>query len=250
MKQVSLTALSGIPMVESGDDVGALIVDAIRSNALAVDDESIVVVAQKVVSKAEGRAVHLDSVTPGDEAAALAARTNKDARLVQLILNESKSIVRQSDSVIITENNLGIIMANAGIDQSNIDEDHALLLPADPDASARGIATVIREELGVEPGVVIADSTGRPWRIGVVGIAIGLHGVPAVIDVRGADDLYGRKLTATQIGFSDSVAAAATLLMGQGSEKQPVVVVHQLEFRKSSSQANELLRDADQDLFR
>ncbi|MEL7187536.1 MAG: coenzyme F420-0:L-glutamate ligase [Pseudomonadota bacterium] len=250
MSNVSLFALSGIPMVREGDDVGALVTEAIRASGANVTDNTIVVVAQKIVSKAEGRAVRLDAVTPGDEAAALADKTGKDPRLVQLILNESRRVVRQSGATLITENKLGMIMANAGIDQSNIDDGFALLLPENPDTSARAIAATIAKDLQVDLGIVIADSTGRPWRNGVVGIAIGVHGVPAVLDIRGAEDLHGRELTATQIGVADGIAAAATLLMGQGSEGLPVVLVNGLEYARTDSRASDLLRDPDSDLFR
>jgi len=248
--QLSMTALQGFPLVEDGDDVGSLIIEGILANKFPVQDDLIIVIAQKIVSKAEGRAVRLDSVTPGKDALALAKKSGKDARLVQLILSESKTIIRQSGNRIITENNLGIIMANAGIDQSNIDDGYALLLPENPDDSATRIGRKIGAALGLDVGIVIADSAGRPWRKGVVGLAIGVYGIPAVLDIRGSVDLNGRELLATEVGVADSIAAAAALLMGQGNEGNPVVLLSGLAYERSSSSASDILRDKDSDLFR
>jgi coenzyme F420-0:L-glutamate ligase/coenzyme F420-1:gamma-L-glutamate ligase len=245
-----MTALQGFPLVHDSDDVASLIVEGILANNVPVQDDLIIVVAQKIVSKAEGRAVRLDSVTPGKEAQSLAKKTGKDARLVQLILSESKTIVRQSRNRIITENKMGIIMANAGIDQSNIDDGYALLLPEKPDASAASIGLKISESLGFAVGIVIADSAGRPWRKGVVGLAIGVYGIPAILDIRGSLDLNGRELLATEVGVADSIAAVATLLMGQGNEGTPVVLISGLSYNGPSSNATDILRDKDSDLFR
>lgn len=247
---VSLTALEELPLVQAGDDVAALIVDGIRSSDAAIDDGLIIVVAQKIISKAENRAVQLSSVTPSKEAELLAQETGKDARLVELILAESNAVVRKANDRIITENKLGIIMANAGIDQSNIEGGYALLLPEDPDKSAAMIGRKLSAALGISVGVVIADSAGRPWRKGVVGLAIGIHGVPAVLDARGSTDLYGRELLATDIAIADSIAAAATLLMGQGGEGNPVVLISGLAFDETEQTASDVLRDKDSDLFR
>lgn len=247
---VSINALPDFPQVQAGDDVGAQIVDCIKRNDFALAADTIIVVAQKIVSKAEGRAVRLDDVTPGDEADSLARKTGKDARLVELILAESNDVIRQAGQLIITENKLGIIMANAGIDQSNIDAGYALLLPEDPDLSARRIGASISSEFGVNVGVVIADSAGRPWRRGVVGIAIGVHGIPAVHDIRGATDLNSRELVATEVGAADAIAAAATLLMGQADEGTPVALVSGFSFDGASSTAVDILRDKASDLFR
>jgi len=249
-EHLSITALQGFPLVQDGDDVGSLIIEGILANNVPVRDDLIIVVAQKIVSKAEGRAIRIDSVEPGEEALFLAEKSGKDARLVQLILSESKTIVRQSGNLIITENNLGIIMANSGIDQSNIDDGYALLLPENPDDSAARIGLQIGAALGFHVGIVIADSVGRPWRKGVVGIAIGVYGIPAVLDIRGSVDLNGRELLATEIGVADSIAAAATLLMGQGNEGNPVVLLSGLAYDRSSSAASDILRDKDSDLFR
>ncbi len=249
-EQLSLLALQQFPLVQDGDDIGSLIVAGIMANDLAFQDDLIIVIAQKIVSKAEGRAIRLDSVEPGKEALLLAKKSGKDARLVELILSESNEVIRQADKLIITENKLGIIMANAGIDQSNVDAGFALLLPKNPDDSARKIGQQIGAELGFDVGIVIADSAGRPWRRGVVGIAIGVYGIPAVLDVRGSLDLNGRELVATEIGFADGIAAAATLLMGQGNEGTPVILLSGLTYDKSSSVATDILRDKNSDLFR
>jgi len=248
--QLSLVALQRFPFVQDGDDIGSLIVAGITANDLPVQNDLIIVIAQKIVSKAEGRTVRLNSVEPGKEALLLAEKSGKDARLVELILSESKEVIRQSDNLIITENNLGIIMANAGIDQSNIDAGYALLLPKNPDDSARKIGQRIAAELGFDVGIVIADSVGRPWRKGVVGIAIGVYGIPAVLDVRGSLDLNGRELVATEVGFADGIAAAATLLMGQGDEGTPVILLSGLTCKDSPSVAADILRDKNSDLFR
>jgi coenzyme F420-0:L-glutamate ligase/coenzyme F420-1:gamma-L-glutamate ligase len=247
---VTLTALKDLPLVQEGDDIAALVVNGIQTSDVSPVDGLIVVIAQKIISKAEGRAVRLASVVPGHDAEVLARKTGKDARLVELILAESVEVIRQSGERIITENKLGIIMANAGIDQSNIDDGYALLLPEDPDASAANIGREGSESLGVNIAVVIADSTGRPWRKGVVGLAIGIYGVPAVQDVRGSVDLYGRELQATEIAIADSIAAAATLLMGQGSEGNPVVLVSGLSFDETTQTASDVLRAKVSDLFR
>lgn len=249
-EELTITALQEFPLVQDGDNVAALIVESIRTNNQPVGKDSVIVVAQKIVSKAEGRAVRLDSVSPGKDALSLARKTGKDARLVQLILSESKQVVRQSDNVIITENQLGIIMANAGIDQSNIDDGYALLLPQNPDGSAADIGRQIGTALGFDVGVIIADSAGRPWRKGIVGIAIGVYGVPAVLDIRGSVDLNGRELRATEIGLADGIAAAATLLMGQGNEGIPVAILSGLSYNRSSSTASDILREKESDLFR
>ena len=249
-EQLSLIALQRFPLIQSGDDIGALIVEGVLAENLPVQDGLVIVIAQKIISKAEGRAVRLDSVTAGNEALLLAEKSGKDARLVELILSESSEIIRQSDNLIITETNLGIIMANAGIDQSNIDEGYALLLPENPDGSARVIGQQIGEALGIDVGIVIADSVGRPWRKGVVGIAIGVYGIPALLDLRGSVDLNGRELKATEVGVADSIAAAATLLMGQGSEGTPVILLSGLSYDAPSSGATDILRDKDSDLFR
>jgi coenzyme F420-0:L-glutamate ligase/coenzyme F420-1:gamma-L-glutamate ligase len=201
-------------------------------------------IAQKIVSKAEGRSIALASVAPSQAARDLAAQTGKDARLVELILSESERVVRARPNLVIVKHRLGFVMANAGIDQSNVGEDgHALLLPRDPDASAAALAA----RLGLP--VVITDSFGRAWRRGTVGVAIGAAGLPALQDLRGRPDLFGRTLMVSITGFADEIAAAAGLVMGQGAEGIPAVLLRGLAWSGAVNPAAELLRPAQEDLF-
>jgi coenzyme F420-0:L-glutamate ligase/coenzyme F420-1:gamma-L-glutamate ligase len=201
-------------------------------------------IAQKIVSKAEGRSIALASVAPSQAARDLATQTGKDARLVELILSESERVVRARPNLIIVKHRLGFVMANAGIDQSNVGEDgQALLLPRDPDASAAALAA----RLGLP--VVITDSFGRAWRRGTVGVAIGAAGLPALQDLRGRPDLFGRTLMVSITGFADEIAAAAGLVMGQGAEGQPAVLLRGLAWSGAVNPAAELLRPAQEDLF-
>lgn len=243
MKRLELIALPDLPMVQAGDDLAALLLGA--GVPLRADD--VMVVAQKIVSKAEGREVRLADVTPGARALELAAETGKDARVVELILAESTRVVRARPNLIIVQHRLGHTMANAGIDQSNIaaeGEERALLLPVDPDASAAALSA----RLGCP--VVISDSFGRAWRRGTVGVAIGCAGLPALVDLRGLPDLFGRELHVTLTGFADEIAAAAGLLMGQAAEGQPAVVMRGLRWNAPVCPATELVRPAQEDLFR
>ena len=240
-----LTALPGLPLVQSGDDLAALLADALAGAELSPRPGDVLVLAQKVVSKAEGRSVALASVTPSAEARRLAAETGKDPRLVELILAESVRVVRARPNLVIVEHRLGFVMANAGIDQSNIEGgDHALLLPVDPDASAARLAA----RLGLP--VVIADSFGRAWRRGTMGTAIGAAGLPALLDLRGRPDLFGRALRVSMTGFADEIAAAAGLVMGQGAEGRPAVLLRGLAWDAPPAPAAALLRTAEEDLFR
>ncbi|HSZ89131.1 MAG TPA: coenzyme F420-0:L-glutamate ligase [Acetobacteraceae bacterium] len=249
---LELMALSGIPMVREGDDIAALIIAALGSRELRHGD--VVVVAQKIVSKAEGRSVDLDSVTPTAEAEELAAEVGKDPRLVQMILKESTRVVRSRPNLIIVQHRLGFVMANAGIDQSNVaaaDGVHrVLLLPRDPDASAAALRAKLGQHYGVPIGVIISDSFGRAWRRGTCGIAIGAAGLPSLIDLRGQPDLFGRILEVSIIGFADEIAAAASLLQGQAAEAQPVVLVRGLDWSAPIAPAAELVRPLEEDLFR
>jgi coenzyme F420-0:L-glutamate ligase / coenzyme F420-1:gamma-L-glutamate ligase len=214
----------------------------------------VLVIAQKIVSKAEGRMVDLATVQPSARARALAADVDKDARLVEVILSESVRVVRARRNVLIVEHRFGFIMANAGVDQSNVaPEDgsaHVLLLPENPDRSAetlrRGLATLT----GIDLSVVINDSFGRPWRQGTAGVAIGVAGLPALIDLRGRLDLFGRKLEVSIIGFADEIAAAASLVMGQADEAAPVVLIRGLRWSASESTAACIVRSPNEDLFR
>ena len=231
-------------MVQAGDDLAAQLSAAMARAGLAPEPGDVLAIAQKIVSKAEGRSIALASVAPSQAARDLATQTGKDARLVELILSESERVVRARPNLIIVKHRLGFVMANAGIDQSNVGEDgHALLLPRDPDASAAALAA----RLGLP--VVITDSFGRAWRRGTVGVAIGAAGLPALQDLRGRPDLFGRALMVSITGFADEIAAAAGLVMGQGAEGIPAVLLRGLAWSGAVNPAAELLRPAQEDLF-
>ena len=241
---LQLFVLPGLPMVQQGDDLPALLSAAMARAGLAPQQGDVLAVAQKIVSKAEGRSIALASVEPSAAARELAEQTGKDSRMVELILSESERVVRARPNLIIVKHRLGFVMANAGIDQSNIGADgHALLLPRDPDGSAAALAA----RLGLP--VVITDSFGRARRRGTVGVAIGAGGLPALRDVRGQADLFGRTLMVSITGFADEIAAATGLVMGQGAEGQPAVLVRGLSWSGAENPAAELLRPAQEDLF-
>ena len=247
-------ALPGLPMVKAGDDLAALLADALARCGEALRAGDVVVVAQKIVSKAEDRRVVLDDVVPSARALQIADETAKDPRLVELILSESRRVVRKAPGVLIVEHRLGFVMANAGIDQSNVGADDepaaALLLPLDPDGSAERLRAGLGRLCGALPGIVINDSFGRPWRQGTMGIAIGAAGIPALLDKRGKTDLFGRPLKVTVIGLADEIAAAASLLMGGADEGQPVVILRGLDLGGEALPASALVRPAEEDLFR
>ena len=241
---LQLFALPGLPMVQAGDDLAALLSAAMARAGLTPRSGDVLAIAQKIVSKTEGRSIALASVQPSAAAHELAQQTGKDARLVELILSESERVVRARPNLIIVKHRLGFVMANAGIDQSNVGEDgQALLLPRDPDASAAALAA----RLGLP--VVITDSFGRAWRRGTVGVAIGAAGLPALQDLRGRPDLFGRTLMVSITGFADEIAAAAGLVMGQGAEGIPAVLLRGLAWSGAVNPAAELLRPAQEDLF-
>lgn len=252
--RVMIAALDGIPIVKKGDDLAALILAACSRGPLTLRETDVVVVAQKIVSKAEGRTVQLSDVVPSAKAIELAGEVHKDPRLVELILSESSRVVRSRPGVLIVEHRLGFVMANAGIDQSNVSpedgKERALLLPLDPDASAARLRDGLHNQISVAPAVVINDSFGRPWRHGTVGVAIGIAGIPGVIDLRGKPDMFGRTLQASITGFADEIAAAASLVMGQADEARPVVVVQGLTWNAPATPGSALLRPAAEDLFR
>ena len=253
-REVTLTALSGIKLVERGDNLGAITVVALRDNRLVPKDGDVLVVAQKIVSKAEGRFVDIATVEPSERAIALAAEVDKDPRFVEVVLSESKRVVRHRPGLLIVEHHLGFVMANAGIDHSNVAaEDGAervLLLPVDPDGSAKALRQHLLSAFGVGIGVIISDSFGRPWRKGTVGVALGADGLPAFVDLRGRPDLFGRELLVTETGFADEIAAAAGLLMGQADEAIPMVLVRGLAWSAPDQPAAALVRPAEHDLFR
>ena len=252
--ELRITALPDFPHVAAGDDLAAMTADALGRGGLQLHTDDVLVFAQKVVSKAEGRRIDLTTVTPGARALEIARTVQKDPRLVELVLRESRRIVRAAKDVLIVEHRLGLIMANAGIDQSNVADpasgEYALLLPEDPDASAAGLRERLRELTGCAPGVVISDSFGRPWRVGTIGVAIGCAGVPATLDLRGSTDLFGRPLRVTVVGHADEVASAASIVMGQASEARPVALVRGLASREPAQPAAVLIRPQQQDLFR
>ncbi len=251
---LELLAVPGIPMVQSGDDLAVLIDAGFAHGKIEPRTGDVLVLAQKIVSKAEGRSVDLASVNPSARAIALAAEVQKDPRLVELILSESVRVVRSRPNVLIVEHRLGFVMANAGIDQSNVGPtdgvERALLLPVDSDASAQALRTRLAALSGISLAVVIIDSFGRAWRRGTVGIAIGAAGLPALLDLRGNPDLFGRALQVSISGFADEIAAAASLVMGQGNEAQPAVLVRGLTWSAAANPASELIRPASEDMFR
>jgi len=249
--QMTLFRLANLPLVKAGDDVARVIADALQPNGLTLADGDIVVIAQKIVSKAEGRAVALNAVTPSPRALEVARVVDKDPRLVELILGESTHIVRQKAGVLIVAHRLGFVMANAGIDQSNVsDRDTALLLPEDPDASARGIRAALAASTGADTAVIINDSFGRAWRVGTTGHAIGVAGINPIRNYIGSPDLFGRAMQVTEAAVADELAAAASFLMGQGDEGTPVIIIRGAGVPAATGSAHELVRSPSMDLFR
>ncbi len=251
-----LTALKSIPLIRQGDDLADVIVSGLTATEIELQDGDILVLGQKIVSKAEGRMVNLARVVPGDAARQLGAEIEKDPRLLELVLQESRSVVRKRTGTVIVEHKLGFICANAGIDHSNVAgtggpaEEYVLLLPKDPDASAAAIRTKLERLSGKRLGVMIIDSHGRAWRIGTVGMCIGLSGLPAVIDERGWKDLFDYTLRITIVGIADELAAAASLVMGQAAEGTPVVHVRGFPYPLAEGSLKELIRPRELDLFR
>jgi coenzyme F420-0:L-glutamate ligase/coenzyme F420-1:gamma-L-glutamate ligase len=252
--QLTITGLRGVPLVKAGDDLAALTLAAYDATGLAPADGDVLVVAQKIVSKSEGRTVDVASVVPSPQAVALAAEVEKDPRLVEVILSESRRIVRHRPNLMIAEHRLGYVMANAGIDHSNVAPDdgteRVLLLPVDPDGSAEALRRQLAERTGRCIAIIVSDSFGRPFRRGTVGIALGAAGLPAVIDWRGHPDLFGRKLEVTETGFADEIAAAASLVQGQADEATPIVLVRGLSWSAPDAPGAALVRPPEHDLFR
>lgn len=250
---IAITPIGGIKLVEPGDDLASLLLEGLAASDLDLEDGDIVAVAQKIVSKAEGRQVDLATVEASDEARRLATETEKDPRLVQLILDESTEVVRKSPGVLIVRHRLGLVGAHAGVDQSNVDHGagpSALLLPEDPDASARRIRRALVRATEKRVGVLITDSANRPWRLGTVGIAIGAAGVRVLDDRRGGNDLYGRELKVTLINRADSLASAATLAMGETTERIPAALIRGFDPEESGESAAAIPRPLEEDLFR
>ncbi len=254
MTSLEVIALTGLPLIKAGDDLVELIASSLKQNGVEPRAQDVLVVAQKIVSKAEGRMVDLATIKPSARAIALATEVDKDPRLVEVILSESVRVVRARRNVLIVEHRLGFIMANAGVDQSNVGPadgaQRALLLPENPDRSAATLRRGLAAATGIDLAVVINDSFGRAWRQGTAGVAIGAAGLPALIDLRGRPDLFGRKLEVSVIGFADEIAAAASLVMGQADEAAPVVLIRGLRWSAPESTAASLIRPSNEDLFR
>ncbi len=251
MREIRIIGLETIPIVKEGDDIGALICQAAEREGITIQDGDVVVVSHIIVSRAEGRVVDLAQVEPSEFAKNVAEATRKDPRLVEVILRESKAIVRMGDGHLICETRHGFVCANAGVDRSNVPgKDRVALLPEDPDASARRIRERIRQLTGRDVAVIISDTHGRPLRQGVINVAIGVSGLEPIWDRRGDVDLFGYTLRVTKVAVADELASAAELLMGQADEGVPVVIIRGYKYRPSEgASAKELIRPREQDLF-
>ena len=249
MKRLEIIAIEGLGEVCAGDSVGQLIVAACARSGFKIFDNDIVVVAQKIVSKAEGRVLRLEAILPSAQARELSRELDKDASLVEAILSESRRVIRKGGRALIVETHHGFVCANAGVDCSNVGVGQAALLPQDPDLSAKRMRSEIQQGCGAAPAVIISDSFGRPWRLGTVDVAVGIAGMKAVKDERGSKDPYGYELRAAVAAVADEVAAAAELAMGK-KDGVPVVIVRGYEFEKEEGSVKELLRPEADDLFR
>lgn len=252
--RLEISAIGNIGLVRPGDDLAQVLMDGLRSSRLEPQDGDVVVIAQKAVSKAENRYASLD-VEPSSRAVELAAKCGKDPRLVEIILRESRSVLRAVPGLLIVEDRRGLVLANAGVDRSNVDQDasgseRVLLLPEDPNASAARLRLAFSQRMAVDVGIIINDSLGRAWRLGTVGTAIGVSGLPALLDRRGDPDLQGRPLEITEVGLADELAAAASAVMGQAAEGRPAVLIRGIAWPRRDGTGQELLRPHDKDLFR
>jgi len=257
---LTLTPLQQIPLIRQADNLADILLSSLPASGLTLQNGDILVLAQKIVSKAEGRMVDLATVTPSPRAVELAAQAEKDPRVVELMLRESREVLRVRVGAVIVEHNLGFVCANAGIDHSNVfplgansverADNYVLLLPENPDRSAAEIRARINVKTGVDVGVLIIDSHGRAWRNGTVGVTIGLAGMPGLVDLRGQPDLFGYTLRVTQVGAADELAAAASLMMGQAAEGTPAVHVRGFPYPLREGTLGELIRPKDQDMFR
>jgi len=252
--ELTLRALNGVPMVKAGDDLAGIVLDALSASGLALQADDVVVLAQKIVSKAEGRMVELGGIEPSAKAFEIAAQSDKDPRVVQLILDESDEVLRVRPGAVIVGHRLGFVAANAGIDQSNIgngdDDDRVLLLPLDPDGTCARLRGELTARTGVDIAIVIIDSIGRAWRNGTVGTAIGVSGMAGLLDLRTKPDLFGRPLKTSELGLADELASAASLVMGQSSEGRPIVLARGVPYARREGNAHELIRPKEIDLFR
>lgn len=253
-RRIELIAPSGLPLIQPGDDLVDIIFNAVRENGQDLQSGDILVIAQKIVSKSENRYVLLTDVVPSEAAQSLARETQKDPRLVEVILGESRAVLRRKPGVIVVEHRLGYVLANAGIDASNVGPEEGkprvLLLPVSPDDSARKLKSGLEIRCGVRIGVIINDTFGRAWRNGAIGTCLGSAGLPALTDLRGDIDLFGRTLMVTTMGLSDELSGAASLLQGQGSEGRPIVIVRGLDWASSDQTGRDLIRPVNEDMFR
>ena len=254
VQSIKLYPLQGIPLIHSGDDLCSIIIESIESSGIVWSEGDILVIAQKIVSKAEGRLVNLKQVKPSKRSFKLASLTEKDPRLVELILKESKKVIRFRKGVLVVQNHQGVILANAGIDHSNLEQDEeqnwVLLLPRDPDRSAKNICKDLLERTGLNLGVIINDSIGRAWRNGTIGTAIGVAGLPAILDLRGRNDLFGNPLRVSEEAVADELASSASLIQGQADEAIPVVLIQGFKTTAVHISALGLIRPEEKDLFR
>lgn len=263
-RRLSLIGLDAPDPVVAGDDLAVFVLAALERSGERLEQGDALVVAQKIVSKAEGRLVRLADVTPDDAARDLAARAHKDPRAMALLLAETREVLRVRPGVVVVEDRRGLVLANAGMDASNVagnatagnapgGEEALLLLPDDPDESAQTLRTALEQATGVAPAVLVIDSIGRAWRQGTIGTAIGVAGMPALLDLRGRPDMFGRPLQTSELGLADEVAAAASLVMGQGAERCPVVLVRGLDLSGAlagDGKAADLQRPRHLDMFR
>jgi coenzyme F420-0:L-glutamate ligase/coenzyme F420-1:gamma-L-glutamate ligase len=249
MKRLQLIGVENIGEVRAGDSVGRLIAEACAQEGVQLSDDDVVVVAHKIVSKAEGRLVDLAKVHPSKRARELARQLAKDPKLVEVILSQSRAILRAGGRALIVETHHGFVCANAGVDQSNVGIGQVALLPEDPDVSARRIREEIRSHTNKQPAIIITDSFGRPWRLGTVDVAVGIAGIKSVKDERGLKDRFGYELRAAVAAIADEIAAAAELVMGK-RDGVPVVIVRGCQIEKEEGSVKELLRPAAEDLFR
>jgi coenzyme F420-0:L-glutamate ligase/coenzyme F420-1:gamma-L-glutamate ligase len=252
-EQVTIRPLPNIGEINRGDNLGEILGRAIRQLDIAISSKHVIVVAQKIVSKAEGRLVFLDDIQPSPRALELAAVTGKDAALVEMVLQESVAVLRALPNVLIVRHRLGYVVANAGIDQSNVNggsgRPTCLLLPCDPAASAAAIRAELNNHAGCSPAVIVSDSFGRPWRRGVVNVALGSAGLNSLVNLRGKADLYGRPLYVTEVALADALAAAAGIAMGEADEGTPAVIIAGVDWPGPELEANALIRPLDEDLF-
>ena len=251
--RLEIVALEGVPDISEGDDLCRIVLDAYAATGLAPQFGDILVVAQKIVSKSEGRLVDLATVSPSPRAEKFARETEKDARVIELILSEAQEVMRTRPGLIVVRHRLGYVLANAGIDASNVEaggEERVLLLPENPDESASSLRAEIRRRTGIAVGVIVGDSIGRAWRLGTTGTALGAAGVTALADLRGNPDMFGRPLMVSEVGLADQIASAAALAMGESDERRPIALVRGLAAASEDSRAADLIRPREFDLFR